>query len=141
MGEVGQSLQQKKEQDGASREPVSKEFDIAERLEQWKIEATNPEDPNYVHAELDHPARCYAAITSLLGKLATATESFTEDDVVELFGQLNSGQRMKNQVAQNNALPELRESLLNLVYGKGAPAARIEQTARDIRFAGSAMLG
>ena len=44
-------------------------IDVNERLEQWKVEATDPQHPNYGHAELESPARQCAVISGLLEKL------------------------------------------------------------------------
>jgi 5-methylcytosine-specific restriction enzyme B len=115
--------------------------DLAERLVQWKIEATNPNHANHYHADLDAPAANYARISTLLQKLRTAPESFGRDDVVVLFGALNSGQRMKNKVADGNPLPALAAALLELVDGEGEPTAKIEMARQNIKYAASNMLG
>jgi hypothetical protein len=116
-------------------------IDVHERLAQWKVEATDPNHPNHFHASLDTAAAIYARISTLLQKLRTAPASFDRDDVVALFGALNSGQRMKNKVADENPLPELCAALLALLDGEGAPTAKIAAAAGAIRSAGSNMLG
>ena len=116
-------------------------YDVIQRLEQWKQEATDPQHPNYGHADLDQPVGMYTAISGMLEKLRTTPESFSRDDVVALFGTLNAGQRMKNKVADENPLAELQEQLIALLYGDGAPAAKIAAASNGIRFAGPSMLG
>jgi 5-methylcytosine-specific restriction protein B len=116
-------------------------IDVQRRLEQWKLEATDPQHPNYGHADLDHPLTMYTTISDLVDKLRETPENFTKQDVVALFGSLNSGGRMKNKVADENPLPQLQEYLLTLLYGDGAPGARIAAASRAIRFAAENMLG
>jgi len=125
----------------SAQDSSSPSFDIATRLAQWKQEATNPDHPNYHHAELDWPADRYAVISPLAEKLRTTPEEFSRDDLVTLLGRLNSGQRTKNKVADNNPLPELRQTLLALLDGPGEPADKIRQASAAIRFAGPNMLG
>lgn len=121
--------------------PVKSEVNTLARLDQWKQEATDPQHSNFVHANLDDAVRRYATISILLTKLRTAPDSFTEDDALLLFGTLNSGQRTKNKVVEQNSLPVLRQTLLELVDGKGSASARIETATAAIRFAGMRMLG
>lgn len=127
--------------EGVMSEKSAAAVDVIARLAQWKIEATDPNHPNHYHADLDAPAVNYARISALLQKLRTASESLGRDDVVALFGALNSGQRMKNKVADENALPELRAALVALVDGEGEPVAKIEQARRIIKYAATNMLG
>ena len=115
--------------------------DVAARLAQWKIEATDPNHPNHYHANLDAPATNYARISAFLHKLRTVPESFGRDDVAALFGSLNAGQRMKNKVADGNSLPELRAELLALVDGEGEPTVKIERASQAIKYAATNMLG
>jgi 5-methylcytosine-specific restriction protein B len=117
------------------------EVDIPQRLEQWKQEATDLKHPNHGHASLDEPVGMYATISGLLNKLRTAPESFGREDVVALFGTMNSGRRMKNRVAKENSLPQLREHLLTLLDGEGAPSAKIDAAAQAIKYAGRRMIG
>ena len=112
-----------------------------QHLAQWEIEATDPNHPNHYHANLDAPAANYTHISSLIQKLRTAPESFGREDVVALFGALNAGQRMKNKVADENPLPELRSALLALVDGAGEPTEKIAAAAGGIKFARHNMLG
>ncbi len=119
----------------------SDSFDVMERLEQWKVEATDPQHPNYGDADLNQPIRHYTIVSRMLEKLRTTPESFTQQDVAELFGGLNSGQRMKNKVAEENPLPELRRQLLTMLDGDGPPSAKIEAASRSIKYAGPNMLG
>lgn len=116
-------------------------IDVEKRLEQWKIEATDPQHPNYGHAELEQPARTHSVITGLLSRLRDAPESFDRDDVVALFDALSAGSRMKNKVADENPLPHLREQLLTMLYGEGTPRARIDAASRSIKYAAQNMLG
>jgi len=116
-------------------------IDIEQRLEQWKMEATDRQHPSYGHADLERPVEMYTAISGLLNKLRETPENFTKQDVVALFGTLNSGQRTKNKVAEANALPQLREDLLTMLYGEGSAAVRIATASRAIRFAAENMLG
>ena len=116
-------------------------LDIIQRLAQWRQEATDPAHPNYYHADLDQPVAIYAAISRLLQKLRSTPEEFNRDDVVALFGILNSGQRMKNKVADKNPLPVLRETLLALVDGAGTPTDKIAMADRALKFASDNMLG
>ncbi|OQA46203.1 MAG: 5-methylcytosine-specific restriction enzyme B [Chloroflexi bacterium ADurb.Bin325] len=116
-------------------------MDVAARLAQWKIEATDPNHPNHYHANLDEPARIYAQISALLRKLRDQAEAFDRDDVAALFGALNSGKRMKNKVADGNSLPELRAALLALVDGEDEATAKIVTAASTIKFAHNNMLG
>ena len=104
-------------------------------------EATDPAHPNYYHANLDQPISIYAAVSRLLQKLRSTPEEFDRDDVVTLFGTLNSGQRMKNKVADNNPLPVLRDTLLALVDGPGAPTDKIAVANKTLNFASDNMLG
>ena len=115
--------------------------DVAARLAQWEIEATDPNHPNHYHANLDAPAANYTHISSLIQKLRTAPESFGRDDVVAHFGALNAGKRMKNKVADENPLPELRSALLALADGAGEPTDKIATAAHGIKFARHNMLG
>jgi hypothetical protein len=116
-------------------------LDVAQRLARWRLEATDPGHPNYIHADLDQPARIYAKITALINTLRQTPDEFTRDDVVALFGALNSGPRMKNKVADENALPLLRETLLKLVDGPGTAADKIALAAKTLKYAGPNTLG
>jgi len=116
-------------------------LDVGQRLTQWREEATNPAHPNYSHADLDQPGPIYATVSGLLQKLRETPNEFGHDDVVALFGTLNSGQRMKNKVADKNPLPVLREALLALVDGPGAPTDKIAAADRALKFASHNMLG
>ena len=117
-------------------------MDIAQRLAQWRQEATDPAHPNHYHADLDQPVSIYAAVSRLLQKLRATPDEFGRDDVVALFGTLNSGsQRMKNKVADENPLPVLRETLLALVDGPGTPTDKIAVAGRALKFASDNMLG
>ncbi len=116
-------------------------LDVAQRLAQWRLEATDPGHPNYIHADLDQPARIYAKITALINTLRQTPDVFTRADVVALFGALNSGPRMKNKVANENALPLLRETLLTLVDGPGTAAEKIAVAAQTLKYAGPNTLG
>ena len=116
-------------------------LDIAQRLAQWRQEATDPTHPNYYHADLDQPVSIYATISQLLQKLSASPDEFGHDDVVALFGALNSGPRMKNKVADENPLPALRETLFTLVNGPGMPTDKIVAANRAIKFASHNMLG
>ena len=124
-------------QNGKYQEPL----DVSARLQLWKEEATNPDHPNYYHAELDRPAAHYVQILTLVEKLRDESKDFGRDDVVELFGLLNSGQRTKDRLADNNSLPDLRLALIELLDGEGSPASRIDVAASRIVYAGPAMLG
>lgn len=116
-------------------------MDVAARLAQWKIEATDRNHPNHYHANLDEPARVYAQITASLHTLRDQPEAFGRDDVAALFGALNSGKRMKNKVADGNPLPTLRAALLALVDGEGEAITKIATAANTIKFAHKNMLG
>lgn len=116
-------------------------IDVKQRLEQWKLEATDPQHPNNHDADLEHPARLHAVMSSLLSKLQNTPESFDQEDALSLFGALNSGQRTKTRVVAENSLPELRTALLTMLYGDGTPAIRIQSAQAAIRWAGSSMLG
>ena len=116
-------------------------FDVAQRLTQWRLEATDPGHSNYIHADLDQAVRIYAKITALIEKLRRMPDAFSRDDVVTLFDALNSGRRMKNKVADENVLPLLRETLLNLVDGPGTAAEKIAAAAQALKFAGSNTIG
>ena len=116
-------------------------IDVNKRLEQWKLEATDPQHPNYHDADLGHPARLHAVISSLLSELQNSPESFDQEDALSLFGELNSGRRTKNRLVAQNPLPELRTALLTMLYGDGAPAARSQTAGQAIRLAGPSMLG
>ncbi len=61
-------------------------LDIAQRLAQWRQEATGPAHPNYYHADLDQPVAIYATVSQLLQKLRASPDEFGRDDVVALFG-------------------------------------------------------
>lgn len=120
---------------------VQTTLDVSQRLLQWRAEATDPTHSNYFHADLDHPIRLHDKISRLLQKLRTTPGEFDRDDVVALFGALNSGQRMKNKVAKENSLPLLREALLALVDGPGPAAEKIATAAQTLKFAGANTLG
>ena len=115
--------------------------DIQKRLGQWKTEATDPAHPNYPHANLDEAAEVYERISTLLTKLRENTDAFSREDIVALFDSLNSGKRMKNKVADENQLPELREALLELIDSKGNSADKITAASQVIKFAGNNTLG
>lgn len=120
---------------------VQTTLDVSQRLLQWRAEATDPIHPNYAHADLDHAIRLHGTISGLLRKLRTMPGEFGRDDVVALFGALNSGQRMKNKVADENPLPLLRETLLALVDGAGPAVEKIAAAAQTLKFAGANTLG
>jgi len=125
-------------------QPASRQdqaLDISAWLEQWKIEATDPTHPNHHHANLDFPAETLAAINPLLDKLRHQTEAFSREDVIALFGALNSGQRTKNRVAEHNDLTDLRQALLDLLDGPGAADVKIAAAGDAIHYAGPSMLG
>ncbi|HSN75887.1 MAG TPA: AAA family ATPase [Anaerolineae bacterium] len=129
-----------------SEQPVSEiddrtTFDAVQRLVEWREEATNPAHPNYYHANLEQPARTHATVSAILQKLRTTPDEFGRDDVVALFGALNSGPRMKNKVADENPLPLLRQTLLMLVDGPGMAAEKIAAAAQALKFAGSNTMG
>lgn len=124
--------------EGDDRQPV---LDIGQRLAQWRLEATDPGHSNYIHADLDQPARIYAKITALIEMLRQNPDAFTRDDVIAMFGALNSGPRMKNKVADENALPLLRKTLLTLVDGPGTAAEKIAEAAQTLKYAGPNTLG
>ena len=44
-------------------------LDIAQRLAQWRQEATDPAHPDDFHADLDQPVSIYATVSRLLQKL------------------------------------------------------------------------
>jgi len=117
------------------------EAEIIERLKQWQIEVTDPNHPNHDNADLDWPTQHHAAIMKSVDQLHMNPDSFTKEDVVRLFGQLNSGNRMKNMVVANNPLPELRQQLIDLLFGDGEPIERIRAADASIRYAGENMLG
>jgi MoxR-like ATPase len=116
-------------------------FDLASRLSQWKQEATDPAHPNHIHADLEQPLHIYATITTLIQKLRTTPDDFGHDDVVTLFGALNSGSRMKNKVADENPLPALRQTLIALVDGPGTPTDKITVADQALKYASHNMLG
>lgn len=117
------------------------QFDLAQRLQQWQREATDPHNPNYGHADLNEVAQRYARISSLLTKLRTMPEQFEQDDVVALFGALNSGQRTKTKIIRDNSLPAVRQALIELITDGGDPASKIEAANGAIKQAGMRMLG
>ena len=116
-------------------------LDIVQRLTQWKEEATDPANSNHYHADLDQPVLVYAKVSALLQKLRATPDEFSRDDVVVLFGALNSGQRMKNKVADENPLPLLRQTLLALVDGPETAGVKIALAAQTLKFAGTNTLG
>jgi uncharacterized protein (DUF2461 family)/MoxR-like ATPase len=116
-------------------------INISERLDQWKIEALDPQRPNFIHANLDEVIQRYEQISLLLTRLRSDTELFSKEDVVSLFGALNSGGRMKKNVAKANPLPELRQALLALLDREGEPKEKIDAASQKIKYAGWAMLG
>ena len=140
---VQELIKQGKVDSGKLTEEIASQtdLDIAQRLAQWRQEATDPAHPNYYHADLDQPVSIYAAVSRLLQKLRSTPEEFDRDDVVALFGTLNSGQRMKNKVADKNPLQVLRETLLALVDGSGTPTDKIAVASRALKFASNNMLG
>ncbi len=111
------------------------------RLQQWIDEATNLDNPNYSHADLDHAANIYRQVTPLVQKLREDTDQFEHADVRTLIGVLNSGERMKNVIADNNKLPALCAALLALLDGEGSVAERIREAKQRIHGAGAAILG
>lgn len=115
--------------------------DLSERLAQWKIEATDPQHPNYYHANFDQAIGIFTKVSSLLTRLRNKPEEFSREDVTKLFGVLNSGNRMKNLVAKENQLPHLRAALLEMLDSSGEPIEKIEAASRKIAYAGRAMLG
>ena len=131
----------KKGKPEAPTPPVKTEVDVAQRLTQWRQEATDPAHPNYIHADLDQPAKTYATVSRLLQKLREDPDAFGRDDVVALFGALNSGQRMKNKVADENPLPALRQALIALLDGPGTATERIAAADQAIKNASYNMLG
>jgi len=131
----------KSSEDSHSRLTLGTEVDVAQRLTQWRQEATDPAHPNYKHADLDHPAFTYATVSRLLQKLREAPDTFGRDDIVALFGALNSGQRMKNKVADENPLPELRRAIITLVDRIGTTTDKITEANQAIKFASHNMLG
>jgi MoxR-like ATPase len=128
-------------EDGPVAPGTARAGDLTARLAQWRIEATDPSHPNHYHANLDVVADSYARISALLQKLRTDPESFGREDVVALFGALNSGQRTKNLVARGNPLPDLRTALLALIDGAGAASERIATAASQIKHAGFRIVG
>jgi 5-methylcytosine-specific restriction protein B len=120
---------------------VASILDVAQRLVQWKQEATNSTHPNHIHANLDQPAHIYATIAEILQKLRDTPDAFSHDDVVALFGALNSGKRMKNKVADENSLPVLRQTLIALVDGPDLPTDKIAAADQALKFASKNMLG
>lgn len=120
--------------------PLSHDAMLA-RLNQWRVEATDPTHPNHSHADLAEAATKHATITSLVDKLRTNPDQFGREDAAELFGTLDSGQRKKNQVANHNDLGELRAALSDLLFAEGDPATQIGQASARIRYAGQSMLG
>ena len=115
--------------------------DISARLAQWKLEATTPQHPNYYHADFDQAMGIYTKVSALLQRLRHDTDAFSREDVTNLFGTLNSGNRMKNLVAKENKLPKLRQALLEMLDGRGEPIEKIETANQKIAYAGQAMLG
>ena len=140
---VQELIKQGKVDSGKPTEEIAGQtgLDIAQRLAQWRQEATDPAHPNYYHADLDQPVSIYATVSRLLQNLRETPNEFGRDDVVALFGTLNSGQRMKNKVADKNPLPVLRETLLALVDGPGTPTDKIAVADRALKFASDNMLG
>lgn len=120
---------------------MSTHLDVSQRLATWKIEATDPNNANYPHADLDEAIQRLQTISGLVTKLRTNTDEFNADDVVTLFGTLNSGNRMKNKVAKENPMPELRRKLLEMLDGIGNPIDKIITASNQIKYAGFSMLG
>jgi len=121
--------------------PNQPQIDIAQRLQVWVQEATNPDHPNYRDADLDFTTRKKEEISPLLRKLSQDTLNFSEADVVALIGALNSGGRQKNNIVKSNALPDLRTALLALLDGPGPVAEKIAAARQHIRYAGPSILG
>ena len=141
---VQERIKQKKVDDKEPGDDIAARgatLDVTQRLAQWRQEATDPTHPNYHHADLDQAAHIYAAVSELLQKLRATPDAFGRNDVVALFGILNSGKRMKNQVADANPLPQLRQTLLTLVDGPGAPVEKIAAATGALKYTGPNMLG
>lgn len=115
--------------------------DMLARLETWQEEATNPAHPNYAYANLAEAAAKHQTIMKLVDKLRTNPDQFSRTDAATLFGTLNSGQRKKNQAANNNDLAELRTALSDLLFSEGDPTEKIDLARNRIRYAGQSMLG
>lgn len=120
---------------------VPANINIAARLQQWQEEATDPEHANHYHANLDFPAQDYSAIMALVETLRENPDSFTREDVVALFDHLNSGTRMKNKIADNNTLPDLRRHLRELLDGEDEANERIRAATSRIDYAAENILG
>ena len=147
LTEMGQSI------DGVNEKEVVKTYQdqlsapglsddaIVERLEQWQIEATDPNHPNHGDTNLDERASRYSTITALLEKLRDQTDQFGREDATALFQTLASGQRKGKQAASENDLSELRETLLTMLYSEGKPAEKIEVASKKIDYAGPSMMG
>ena len=140
---VQEQIRQGKVDSGEPSDEIGKHIaiDLAERLAQWRLEATDTTHHNYYHADLDRAIRVYARISTLLQKLRTIPDEFSRDDIVAMFGALNSGQRQKNKVADMNPLPLVRQALLALIDGPGSGADKITTATQTLKFAGANTLG